>query len=74
MSESEWTLVFRCFQKRHLLAHKMGVVDEEYIRATGDRTAVVGRKCQVDSNEVRSLVAALRTLGGQLFEALKAKA
>lgn len=73
MSESEWTLVFRCFQKRHLLAHKMGVVDEEYIQATGDRNAVVGRKCQVDSSDVRALVAALRTLGEQLFEALKAK-
>ena len=74
LKQSDWTLVFRCFQKRHLLAHKMGVVDEEYIQATGDRSAVVGRKSQVDSNEVRSLVAALRTLGEQLFEALKAKA
>jgi hypothetical protein len=74
LNESEWTRVCRCFQKRHLLAHKMGVVDDEYIQATGDRTAVIGRKCQVDANEVRSLVASLRILGEKLFEALKNKA
>jgi len=74
LNESDWTRVCRCFQKRHLLAHKMGVVDDEYIQATGDRTAVIGRKCQVDANEVRALVTSLRILGEKLFEALKNKA
>ncbi len=73
LSESEWVLVFRCFQRRHLLAHRMGVIDEEYIQTTGDRSAVVGRKCQVDSNQVRALVATVQRLGEKLFEALKAK-
>ena len=73
LTEQAWAHVCRSFQKRHLLAHKMGVVDEEYIQATGDRSAVVGRKCQVDANEVRSLLATLRTLGETLFQALKAK-
>ena len=40
----EWNFVFKCFQKRHLLAHKMSVVDEAYVSATGDIEAVVGRK------------------------------
>jgi hypothetical protein len=73
LNESDWTKVCRCFQKRHLLAHKMGVVDDEYIQATGDGTAVIGRKCQVDANEVRALVTSLRILGEKLFEALKNK-
>jgi len=73
LNDSEWALVIRCFQKRHLLAHKMGVVDEEYIRATGDLTVVLGRKSQVDSVEVRALVAALHTLGKQLSETLRNK-
>jgi len=73
LSESEWTLVSRCFQKRHLLAHKMGVVDEDYVEATGDSDAVVGRKSNVVPDEVRSLVAALRTLGEELYDELRAK-
>jgi hypothetical protein len=73
LTEADWAHVCRSFQKRHLLAHKMGVVDEEYVQATGDRTAVVGRKCRVDANEVRAFLARLRTLGGSLFQALKGK-
>lgn len=73
LNDLEWALVHRCFQKRHLLAHKMGVVDEEYIQATSDRTAILGRKSQVDSTEVRALVAALNTLGEQLSETLRNK-
>jgi len=73
LSDSEYALVIRCFQKRHLLAHKMGVVDEEYIQVTNDNTSVVGRKSQVDSSEVRALVAALHTLGKQLSESLRHK-
>lgn len=73
LNDSEWALVLRCFQKRHLLAHKMGVVDEEYIQATSDHTAVLGRKSQIDSTEVRALVAALHTIGEQLSESLRNK-
>jgi hypothetical protein len=73
LNESEWTLVFRGFQKRHLLAHKMGVVDEEYLQATGDPIVVVGRKIQIEPGEVHALLAALVTIGGQLFTLLEHK-
>ena len=73
LSDSEWDIVLRCFQKRHLLAHKMGVVDAEYIQATRDDTAVLGRKSKVDATEVRDLVAVLRSLGEQLSEFLGGK-
>jgi hypothetical protein len=53
----------RCFQKRHLLAHKMGVVDAAYIRVTNDRTAVIGRKVRIDAEEVKRLVGVVRELG-----------
>ena len=35
---------FRAFQKRHVLSHKMGVVDAEYLHKSGDTRAIVGRK------------------------------
>lgn len=52
----EWKIAVQGFQKRHLLAHKMGVVDEEYIRKTSDTQSIVGRKVTVNADEVRELV------------------
>lgn len=63
---ADWEFAGRCFQKRHLLAHKMGVVDDAYLRATSDPTAVVGRKVQIRAEEVKRLVGVVRQLGGHL--------
>jgi len=62
----EWDFACRCFQKRHLLAHAMGVVDEAYIRATQDSQAVLGRKVSINSDEVVTLISLLRNLGSHL--------
>jgi hypothetical protein len=66
MDMTDWSFAMRCFQKRHLLAHSMGVVDDKYIRATGDPQAVVGRKVVIRAEEVAALIAILRTLGTSL--------
>lgn len=42
----------RAFQKRHLLAHRMGVVDADYLQKTGDTTAREGRRIAVSASEV----------------------
>ena len=39
-SADDWTL--RCACSAYLLAHKLGVVDEDYLRATGDADATLG--------------------------------
>lgn len=62
----DWDFACRCFQKRHLLAHRMGVVDESYVKATGDQSAVVGRKVPISSQEVTKLIDVLRDLGAWL--------
>ena len=63
MDATEWTFACRCFQKRHLLAHKMGVVDDAYITATNDPLAVVGRKISIGADEVKRLLAGITALG-----------
>ncbi|NQT18304.1 MAG: hypothetical protein HQ592_01270 [Planctomycetes bacterium] len=70
---ADWTDVLRAFQKRHLLAHKMGVVDADYLSATGDSPSLLGRKVSISGGEVRELVVRLRTLGGELFRSLEGK-
>lgn len=52
ITAQEWEEVICGFQKRHLLSHKMGVIDEVYIRKTNDINAIVGRKVTLTSGEV----------------------
>lgn len=70
VTAEEWVFAGRCFQKRHLLAHKMGVVDEKYLAATQDPAAQVGRRIAVTAEEVIRLVDVLRRLGKHLVGSL----
>lgn len=67
---NEWKIAVRGFQKRHLLSHKLGVVDEEYIRKTGDDRAVVGRKVNIGADDVRELVRILGKLAQSVSDDL----
>jgi len=70
---ADWKHVLRAFQKRHLLAHKMGVVDEDYLAASGESPLLLGHKVSVAAPEVRELVARLKSLGAELFRCLESK-
>ena len=61
-----WRVAVMAFQKRHVVAHKFGVVDQEYIDKTGDSRAVVGRKIVVDAAEVRRHLEVVHTLARSL--------
>ena len=67
LTAEQWQYVSRVFQKRHLLAHKMGVIDDEYVQRANDPGAVAGRKVQVSPNEVRSSIETIEILGRRLF-------
>ena len=71
LTRDEWQAAVRGFQKRHLLSHKMGVVDEEYVRKSGDLHAVVGRKIKIGADEVRDLVQILGKLAQHLVNGLQ---
>lgn len=70
LSHEDWKHVISAFQKRHLLAHKMGVIDESYLSATGEANEMLGRKVTITNTDVRSLVIHLKTLGKELHSAL----
>jgi len=69
----EWRLLVQGFQKRHLIAHRMGVVDQAYISNSGDLWAVVGRKIDLDAKEVSVILLLVRRLGQHVQDALRAK-
>lgn len=67
----DWDFVVRCFQKRHLITHKMGVIDEEYIKKAHDPRAIAGRKIAIVPDEVIKLTELLRTIGENIVDNLK---
>ena len=73
LTADEWLLLVQGFQKRHLIAHRMGVVDQAYINASGDLRAVVGRKVDLDSEEVTVVLLLVRRLGQHVQDVLRAK-
>jgi hypothetical protein len=67
LSSDEWNSACRIFQKRHLLAHRMGVIDEDYLQKANDPGAVAGRKIRVSHDEVNSAINIVESLGRRLF-------
>jgi hypothetical protein len=65
-----WELSKRGFFKRHLIAHRAGVVDEKYVKESADSAAMVGRRISVSAEEVRALARAVMALGKSLLSVL----
>ena len=70
LSADSWIATCRIFQKRHLLAHKMGVIDDEYVQKANDSGAVAGRRVRVTQDEVSLAIGLVETLGQRLFRGL----
>lgn len=64
---AEWRFACEQFQKRHLLAHKMGIVDAEFLGRTGGSPALLGRKVDISDENVRNLVKHLRVMASKLY-------
>lgn len=54
------------FQKRHILAHNEGVVDQRYIDKSGDPIYKPGQRLVVSKNDVELLLSLLEKLGNAL--------
>lgn len=67
-----WSFTSQCFQKRHVLAHKMGVVDDEYLAKASDPSARVGRRIAITGDEVTKLAEFVRRLGQFMIAQLDA--
>lgn len=68
-----WKQALMLFQKRHVIAHKLGVADQEYVNRSGDPDAMPGRKIRVNRSEVTELRNMLQTVAEDLtaqFESL----
>lgn len=55
------------FQRRHLLEHNNGMVDQKYIDKSGDNSYVVGQRLVVRENDALVLLAIVKKLGAGLL-------
>ena len=74
LHENQFSAGIQAFQKRHLLAHKLGIVDAEYMEKSGDPDAVVGRKVTISTQDVHRLISVVKLLAKNLHSGLQRKA
>jgi hypothetical protein len=65
-----WATAHRGFMKRHVIAHRAGVVDQAYLDQTRDLSAVVGRKVALERDEVIDVADAVLAIGRTLIAVL----
>ena len=69
LTEKEFMELNELFQKRHLLSHTEGIVDQKYIDKSGDKVYRVGQRIVIKENDVLKLI----TLVRKVTEAIRQK-
>jgi len=62
LETEDWEKVIRNFQKRHLISHNDGIVDNAYLQITNDPEAVLGRKIAVTAEDVEDMLSSIETI------------
>ena len=68
LNNNELARVKLLFQKRHLLAHTEGIVDQKYIDKANDGSYKVGQRIVIKEKDVSDLVNLIKILTGKLKE------
>lgn len=67
---SDWIVLTRGFMRRHLIAHRSGVVDQQYLDETGESSALLGRRIVIDDAQAIALADAVERFGETLIRLL----
>lgn len=71
LDDDAWRFVTAQFQKRHLLAHKLGIIDADYVSKTGCAPILLGRKVTITDGDARALVTHLKILAEALYQGVR---
>lgn len=66
LTHREMMLLEQLFQKRHLIAHRNGIVDQEYISKSRDTAYTVGQRIVISESNVQELAEILAKLASAL--------
>lgn len=70
VSQSDWQFAHISFMRRHVIAHRGGVIDQRYLDETGDLNLLPGRRVVVSAADVERLSAIILNMGRFLVEQL----
>lgn len=68
ISDSEYKLLIKCFQKRHCFQHNEGIVDEDYLKKSGDLTYNLGQHLNITETEVIKYLTIVEKLGNGIIQ------
>lgn len=71
LSSELWSAAHIAFMQRHLLAHKAGVIDQQYLDETREPASLLGRRLTIPLSDVRQLADTVMVIGQQLIPAPK---
>lgn len=66
--DSDLPFITKMMQKRHILTHTGGIVDEQYIALSGDTGVQLGERIRVRSNEAKRFVEHVGMMGMNLLD------
>lgn len=70
INPDEYRLLKTCFQQRHILQHKDGIIDDEYISKSGDMTYKSGQHLVIKPNDVMEYTAIVSAIGTRILQLL----
>jgi len=73
LSGDEYSLLKKCFQQRHILQHKGGIVDVDYVNNSGDTTYAIGQKLIIKEKDVLQYTDIVKKLGKPIINLLDEK-
>jgi len=69
--QGELPFIVRMIQRRHILMHNGGVVDQAYLDLSGDTQARLDERIRIRSNEAKHFVEVVREMGFNLLDGVE---
>lgn len=66
LGDGELAFLRLMFQRRHLLEHTQGIVDDDYLRRSGDKTYKLGQRIVIRESEVLRILEGIERLGVEM--------
>jgi hypothetical protein len=66
--QSDMPFITKMIQRRHILMHNGGVVDQDYLELSGDTQARLDERIRIRSNEAKRFVEIVRDMGLNLLD------
>jgi predicted RNA-binding Zn-ribbon protein involved in translation (DUF1610 family) len=64
----EYSDLKKCFQQRHILQHKEGIVDQEYIDKSGDFSYKVGQRLKISNADIIQYLQIVNKIGNEILK------